>query len=58
MLSRGESLLVLAWTLVGVSTIVVGLRFLARWIRLGRLEIDDYLMLVAVVRIVQVAIGE
>ena len=55
MLSRGESLLVLAWVLVGVSSIVVALRFLARLIRIGRLEADDWFMLLALVSVHEIA---
>lgn len=49
MLSRGVTLLVLAWILVGVSSIIVALRLLARAIRECRLAVDDYCMLLAVV---------
>lgn len=49
MLSRGLSLVVVSWTLALVSSTIVALRFLARCIRLGRLEVDDYLMSLALV---------
>lgn len=51
MLSRGVSLEVLSWVLATVSLIIVALRFLARCIRLGRLEIDDYCMSLAMVSV-------
>lgn len=55
MLSRGVSLTVLSWTLALVSFIIVALRFLARCIRLGRLEVDDYLMSLALVSVTQIS---
>ena len=41
-----------AFTLLGVGTLVVALRTYARWssVGIGRFMMDDYLMLLAVVR--------
>ena len=50
MIDSGDSLLILAWSLVGVSAIVVSLRFWVRIFRVHYVKADDWCMLIAVVR--------
>jgi len=49
MTSRGVSLLILSWTLMCVSTIVVTLRCYARLLRIGLLKAENYCMVLAIV---------
>jgi uncharacterized membrane protein len=43
-----------AFTLLGVAIVIIGLRTSARWIMVGpkNFQVDDYLMLVACVRLI------
>src|SRR5258707_765305 len=49
MAERGDSLIILAWTLTGIATVIVALRFLVCGFWIRRITADDYLMLLTLV---------